>query len=201
MHTVEHAVRHSAEIDSGVLPFGTAGHWHAIHTRYQHEKTVVRALSNKGHDVFLPLYTAVRLWRRRPTELQLPLFPGYLFIQGGMDRQMQILSTPGIIGIVKLGGLPAVVPQEQIAAVRRLVENSSQVEPHAFLQCGDRVRVISGSLNGVEGILIRTKGNYRLVVSMQLLGRSAAVEIDISRVQRICQPLLAARPRRFAAIA
>lgn len=201
MHSAENSAERSAENDSGVLPFEIVSHWHAVHTRHQHEKAVVQALSNKGHDVFLPLYAAIHLWRRRPTELQLPLFPGYLFIQGGMDRQLQILSTPGIIGIVKLGGLPAIIPQEQIAAVRRLIENSSQVEPHAFLQCGDRVMVTSGSLQGVEGILIRTKGAYRLVVSMELLGRSAAVEVDISYVQRMCQPYLAVRPRRFAAIA
>lgn len=191
----------SEEKDLGILQLGAANHWHALHTRYQHEKAVVQALSSKGHNVFLPLYGATRLWRRRPMQLQLPLFPGYLFIQGGIDRQLQILSTPGIISIVKSGGLPAIVPPEQIAAVRRIVENSTRVEPHAFLQCGDRVMVTSGSLQGVEGILVRAKGAFRLVVSMELLGRSAAVEIDVSCVQRTCQPLPATRPRRFAAIA
>ena len=112
----------SAEKDFGILQLGAANHWHALHTRYQHEKAVVQALSSKGHNVFLPLYGATHLWRRRPMQLQLPLFPGYLFIQGGIDRQLQILSTPGVISIVKSGGLPAIVPPEQIAAVRRIVE-------------------------------------------------------------------------------
>jgi transcription antitermination factor NusG len=178
---------------------GRAGNnWHALHTRHQHEKGVTQALTNKGHNVFLPLYGATHLWRGRPTQLQLPLFPGYLFIQGGIDRQLQILTTAGVIGIVKFGDVPATVPAEQIAAVRRIVETSSPVEPHSFLKRGDRVMVTSGSLQGIEGILIRTKGTFRLVVSMDMLGRSASVEIDISCVQPVFQPLLAARAQRFA---
>ncbi|MBZ5641128.1 MAG: UpxY family transcription antiterminator [Acidobacteriia bacterium] len=191
----------STALDLGMPQPGPSGHWHAVHTRYQHEKSVVQALSGKGHHVFLPLYGATHLWRRRPVHLQLPLFPGYLFLQGGLDRQFQILSTPGVVGLVKSGVNAAIVPHEQIAAVRRLVEGSSRVEPHEYLHTGDRVMVTSGSLQGIEGILIRTKGAFRMVVSMELLGRAAAVEIDISCVQRVCQPLPAARPRRIAAIA
>jgi transcription antitermination factor NusG len=188
-------------MDAGIPQFEAASHWHALHTRYQYEKAAVLALSSKGHKVFLPLYGATHLWRRRPTQLQLPLFPGYVFIQGGIDRPLRILSTPGIVGIVKLGGLPAIVPPEQIAAVRRVVDNASRVEPHSFLQSGDRVMVTSGPLQGVEGILVRTKGAFRLVVSVEMLGRSAAVEIDVSCIQRVYQPRLATRPRRLAASA
>jgi len=178
-----------------------AKHWHALHTRHQHEKTIAQTLSNKGHDIFLPLYQATHNWRNRPRQLQLPLFPCYVFVQGGMDRKMQIMSTPGIIGIVRCGTAPAIVPPEQVAAVRRMVENSSQVEPCEFLKRGDRVMVISGPLQGVDGILIRTKGVFRLIVSLEILGRSAAVEIDVSRVRRIGQPLMAARPLPLASIA
>jgi transcription antitermination factor NusG len=190
-----------SEENNRAIQHRATNQWHALHTRYQTEKAVTHALSSKGHHVFLPLYAATHLWRGRPKQLQLPLFPGYVFIQGGIDRQLQILSTPGIIGIVKSGGLPGVVPAEQIAAVRRIVETSPRVEPHSFLQYGDRVMITSGSLRGIEGILLRTKGAFRVVVSMEMLGRSAAVEIDISCVQRTCQSLLAARPRGFAAIA
>ena len=82
----------STQKDTGILQFEAANHWHALHTRYQNEKAVVQALSSKGHTVFLPLYGATHLWRGRPTQLQLPLFPGYVFIQGGIDRQLQILE-------------------------------------------------------------------------------------------------------------
>lgn len=178
-----------------------SGHWHALRTRHQHEKSVVQALSSKGHQVFLPLYRATHLWRGRPVDLQLPLFPGYLFLRGGLERQVQILSTPGVVGLVKSAGKPAIVPAEQIAAVRRLLEHPSRVEPHDYLHCGDRVMVISGPLQGIEGILLCTKGAFRLVVSLELLGRAAAVEVDISCVQKAVQPLPAMRVHRIVAIA
>jgi transcription antitermination factor NusG len=178
-----------------------AGDWHALYTRHQHEKTIARTLSNKGLNVFLPLYGTVRLWRNRPQKLQLPLFPCYVFVQGGMDRQLQIMCTPGIHNIVKSAGRPAIVSQEQIAAVRRILENPTRVEPCEFLQTGDRVAVTSGSLLGVEGILVRVKGMDRLVVSMEMLGRSASVEIDVSRVRRIDQPFMASRAGSLAATA
>jgi transcription antitermination factor NusG len=187
--------------DSGIRPIADAGNWHALYTRHQHEKAIARTLSNKGLTVFLPLYGTIRLWRKRPQKLQLPLFPCYVFVQGGLDHQLQILSTPGIHNIVKLGGRPAIVSPEQIAAVRRIVENPTQVAPCEFLHAGDRVAVTSGSLLGVEGILVRVKGMDRLVVSMEMLGRSASVEIDVSCVRRIGQPLMASGAGSLSATA
>jgi transcription antitermination factor NusG len=102
-----------------------------------------------------------------------------------MDRQLQILTTPGVIHIVKWGGLPAVVPQSQVIAVKQMIESGLIVETHPYLQCGDRVRVKTGPLMGLEGILTRKKTVARLVVSMEMLGRSAAVEIDELNVERI----------------
>jgi len=185
--------------EAGLLQLERDQHWHAVHTRYQYEKSVVQALSYKGHVVFLPLYGAMHLWRGRPTPVQLPLFPGYVFIRGGGDCQLQILSTPGIIGIVKMGGLPSIVPAEQMMTVRRMVESGTGVEPNPFLQSGDRVQVTSGALQGLDGILVRTKGKFRLVVSLEMLGRSASVEIDGSCVQPVFQPSgVAPRPRLAA---
>ena len=92
--------------------------WYAIFTRHQHEKSVAFALSNKNHEVYLPLYRSVRQWQDRAKQLFFPLFPGYVFIRGGMDRQLQILTTPGIIRIVGWSGRPAIVPQNQLDAVR-----------------------------------------------------------------------------------
>lgn len=170
--------------------------WHALYTRHQHEKTVAEALFRKGHAVFLPLYGTTRLWRNRPKQLLLPLFPGYVFIQGGMARPIEILSIPGIICIVNWSGTPAAIPPEQIIAVRRMIENPYRVEPHDFLRCGDRVRVISGALQGMEGILLRIKGKSRLVTSMELLGRSASVEMEESCLESLVQTAL---PRELRA--
>ena len=159
--------------------------WYALFTRYQHEKSVTPSLSNKSYEVYLPLYRSVRRWQDRAKQLWLPLFPCYMFIREGMDRQLQILTTPGVIHIVKWGGQPAVVPQPQVDAVRQIIESGLIVETHPYLQCGDRIRVKTGPLMGLEGILTRKKGVTRLVVSMEMLGRSAAVEIDVLNAERI----------------
>jgi len=159
--------------------------WYAIFTRHQHEKSVAFALSNKNHEVYLPLYRSVRQWQDRAKQLWFPLFPCYVFIREGMDRQLQILTTPGVIHIVGWSGRPAVVPQSQLEAVRRIMESCLLVETHPYLRSGDRVRVKTGSLMGLEGILTRKKGEARLVVSMEMLGQSAAVEIDVLNVERI----------------
>jgi transcription antitermination factor NusG len=176
-----------------------AANWYAIFTRYQHEKSVAMALANKNHEVYLPLLQDVRCWRDRRKQLWRPLFPCYVFIRGGMDQQLQVVSTPGIIQIVSWGGRPAIVPRIQLDAVRRLVESGLSVETHPYLQGGDPVRVRTGPLMGLEGILTRRKGMARLVVSMELLGRSASVEMDAFSVERIGPLPASTLPRRNSA--
>ena len=160
-------------------------HWHALYTRHQHEKTIASVLTNKKFEVFLPLYSAVHSWKDRQKQLVMPLFPCYVFVRGGLDRKLDIITTPGVHAFVTSAGQPAAIPEEQIDAVRRATENSLRVEPHPFLKTGDRVRVKAGLLEGVEGILIRKKNIYRLVISVELLGSSAAVEVDSFSVERI----------------
>ena len=159
--------------------------WYALFTRYQHEKSVAHALALKGFNVYLPLYREFRRWQDREKQLWLPLFTCYVFLCDGMDRQLQILTTPGLLYIVGAAGHPATVPADQLNAVRQMVEGPLPVEPHPFLSSGDRVRVISGPLFGLEGILTRTKASTRLVISMEMLGRSAAVEMDAAQVEKI----------------
>jgi len=175
----------TAELGMKIQSVTGTPNWHALFTRHQHEKSVAIALSYKKYEVFLPLYRSVRQWQDRAKQLWFPLFPCYVFIREGMDRQLQILTTPGIIHIVGWSGRPAIVPQAQLDAVRRITESCLAVESHPYLQSGDRVRVKTGPLVGVEGILVSKKGGDRLVVSMEMLGRSAAVEIDDSNVERI----------------
>jgi transcription antitermination factor NusG len=176
---------HMAIMETKIQSPAGVPNWYALFTRHQHEKSVASALSNKSHEVYLPLYRAVRQWQDRAKQLWIPLFPCYVFIREGMDRQLQILTTPGIIHIVGWGGRPAIVPEGQLDAVKRILDSRLTVETHPYLQSGDRVRVKTGSLMGVEGILARKKGGARLVVSLEMLGRSAAVEIDVFNVERI----------------
>lgn len=171
--------------DTGQASAEPLAPWHALYTRHQHEKMVADLLSRKGFDVFLPVYNATRRWKDRTKELSLPLFPSYVFVKGGLDRQLQIMTTPGVCSLLTVAGRAAVIPDEEISAVQRMVASSSHVEPHPFLKCGDRVRVISGALEGIEGILVRKKNSIRLVLSVELLMKSVAIEVDAWTVERI----------------
>ncbi len=164
-------------------------HWWAIYTRHQHEKVIADVLSAKGFEIFLPLYDSIRRWRDRQMLLSLPLFPCYLFVRGGLSRRFQILNTPGVHMALTHGDRIALIPEKEIEAIRRTVEGPFRMEPHPFLRCGDRVRVIRGSLEGVEGILIRKKNQFRLVLSVDMLAKSVAVEIDASNVESMLEPV------------
>jgi len=159
--------------------------WWAVYTRHQHEKAAAEMMTTKGLEVFLPLYESVRRWRDRRKLLSLPLFPGYLFVRGIPARRLQVLTTPGVHMILNRGDEAATIPEEEIQAIRRAVEGNCRIEPHPFLKCGQRVRVKCGSLSGIEGILERKKSVFRLVLSVQMLAQSVAVEIDAADVEPV----------------
>jgi transcription antitermination factor NusG len=162
-----------------------ASDWWALYTRHQHEKTVAEMLSAKGFEVFLPLYESMRRWKDRRKLLTLPLFPCYVFVRGGLNRRLQVVTTPGVHMILFRGEDVAIIPGAEILAIQRAVAGSSRVEPHPLLKCGERVRVIWGSLEGVEGILVRKKNLCRLVLSVDMMAQSVAVEIDASDVEPV----------------
>ena len=170
--------------------------WYALYTRHHHEKVVAKALTAKGFTVFLPLYSASRQWKDRTKVITLPLFSCYVFVQGGLERHLAIVTTAGIHDFVCCAGLPARIPQQEIDGVRQVVERAIKIEPHPFIKCGDRVRVRTGPLEGVEGILVRKKNFSRLVLTVELLGKSAAVEVDVSTVARINSPALGASTQK-----
>ena len=159
--------------------------WWALYTRHQHEKLVAEVLSMKGFEVFLPLYESVRRWKDRKKVLALPLFPCYVFVRGGLDRRLPIVTTPGVHMVLRCGEQVAIIPDEEIDAIQRTLTGRMGVEPHPFLQCGEKVRVKRGSLAGVEGILLRKKNRYRLVLSVSMLAQSVAVEIDAMDVEPV----------------
>jgi len=158
--------------------------WYALYTRHQHEKTVAEILTSKGFEVFLPLYETSHRWKDRAKLLSLPLFPCYVFLNGGLERRLDIVTTPGIHSLVSYAGQPAAISFSEMEDLRRVVGSGVRVEPHPFLKCGDQVRVKHGPLEGVEGILVRKKNLYRLVLSIEMLGKSAAVEVDAFTVER-----------------
>jgi transcription antitermination factor NusG len=176
--------------------------WWALYTRHQHEKTVTETLSAKGFEVFLPLYESTRRWKDRTKFLTLPLFPCYVFVRGGLDRKLQVVTTPGIHMILYRGDRVAVIPEPEIEAIRRAVSGEHRVEPHPFLKCGMRVRVTRGALEGVEGILTRKKNQCRLILSVDMLAQSVAIEIPASDVEPCAAPIPVAviAPPQFARI-
>lgn len=163
----------------------TAAPWWAVYTRYQHEKVVAQMLATKGFEVFLPLYDSVRRWKDRSKLLSLPLFPCYVFVRGDSDRRLQVMTTPGIHMVLTHGERVAVIPNEELDAIKIAISSSVKVEPHPFLRCGERVRVTRGSLKGVVGILLRKKSVFRLVLSVEMLAQSVAVEVDAADVEAV----------------
>lgn len=159
--------------------------WYAIYTRFRHEKTVAQILTTKGLEIFLPLYESAHRWKDRTKLVSLPLFPCYVFLKGSLDRRLDIMNTPGFHAIVSAAGQPAAIPPNEIEAIRKTIESGARVNPYPFMKCGERVRVKRGPLTGVEGILVRVKNQFRLVVSVEMLGKAVAVEVDASVVERV----------------
>ena len=159
--------------------------WYAIYTRHQHEKAIARNLAGKGFEVFLPLFSSVHQWKDRNQQLWLPLFPCYVFLKQGLERRLEILTTPGIHAFVSCGHRPAPIPSTEIAAIQRAVESGVPLERHPFLKCGEWVSVLHGPLAGIRGILQRQKNVSRLILSVEILGQSAAVEVDACAVVRV----------------
>lgn len=168
--------------------------WWAIYTRHQHEKTVAEILKMKGVEVFLPLYASMRRWKDRRQLVHFPLFPGYVFVRERLAQKLHVLTTPGVHMILSQGDRAALIPEHEIEAIRRTVGGERPVEPHPFLKCGERVRVTRGSLSGIEGILVRKKNVFRLVLSVQMLAQSVAVEIDASDVEPVGAHVTASLP-------
>jgi transcription antitermination factor NusG len=152
--------------------------WYAAYTCAHHEKHVARQLEEKNINCYLPLYRSVRRWKDRQKELDLPLFPGYVFVQIAPEERLRVLQTSSVVRFVSFGGYPAALDDGEIEGLRIGVVNGVQVEPCPFLKVGQRVRIKHGALAGVEGMLVRKKDKLRLVLSVDLLMRSVTVEVQ-----------------------
>jgi len=152
--------------------------WFALQVRSRYESNVASYLDGKGYEWFLPTFQSRRKWSDRIKQVTLPLFPGYLFCRFNAQDRLPILKTPGLISIVGTAKVPTAVDEVEIEALRQLVQSGLPRQPWPYLQVGQRVRIEHGALCGLEGILLRHKGQDRLVLSVTLLQRSTAVEID-----------------------
>ena len=160
-------------------------HWYAVYTCANHERSVADQLMSRGVENFLPQYESVRRWKDRKVRLRLPLFPGYVFVHLALQNRLHVLQVPGVVRLVGFDGHPVAVPEEEVARVRRFLSEGLHAEPHRYLQVGRRVRVKSGPLAGVEGIFLRARNKCRIVVSMDPIMRSIAVEVDATDVESV----------------
>jgi len=159
--------------------------WFALQVRSRLERSIAANLQAQGYECFLPTYKARRRWSDRVKEVEFPLFPGYLFSRFDLQDRLPVLVTPGVLQIVGIGRNPVPVDENEINSVRRIVRSGFPRQPWPFLQLGDRVRIERGPLYGIEGILLGLKGHHRIVVSVSLLQRSVALEIDEAWVRRV----------------
>ena len=152
--------------------------WYAVYTNANHEKRVAQQLGQRSIEHILPLYDSVRRWKDRRVHLQMPLFPGYVFVRFALRDRLQVLQIPSVAHLVSFSGRPAPLPIEDVQTIQHCLNHGRQVEPHPYLQAGRRARVRSGPLQGLEGIILRRKNRMRFVLSFELIMRSVAVEID-----------------------
>jgi transcription antitermination factor NusG len=152
--------------------------WYAAYTRANHEKRVSEQLGVSRVEHFLPLCISVRRWKDRRIRLDMPLFPGYVFVRMALRDRLQVLQVPGVACLVGFNGMPAVLPADEIETLRASLVGGVRAQPHPYLAVGRRVKLQSGPLAGLTGILVRRKSGARFVVSVDLIRRSVAVELD-----------------------
>ena len=156
--------------------------WYAVHTCANHEKRVASQLVEREVEHFLPLYHSVRRWSDRRVELDVPLFPGYVFVRLELRDRLRVLQIPSVVHLVGFGGLPVALPDTEMEIMRSGLSQSLRAEPHPFLTVGRRVRITGGAFAGLEGILKKKKGSLRAVVSLTLIQRSVALDVDVADV-------------------
>jgi len=188
---VETAIPRAEQVDSAV-PLDPSSSfceplWYAAYTSANHEKRVAEQLKWRSVEHFLPLYDAVRLWKDRRVQLRLPLFHGYIFVRLALKDRIHVLQVPGIAKLVGFNGMPVALPQQEIESLRANLESGVRAEPHPFMTAGRRVRVKRGPLAGLTGTLLKRKRRTRFVVSLELIHRAVAVEIDEADVEPVPQ--------------
>jgi transcription antitermination factor NusG len=157
--------------------------WFAIQTKLRREKDAAAQLEFRGYDVYLPLYKKHNRWSDRMVEVECPLFPGYLFCRVDCSRPFPIVTVSGVLSIVGRGRQPESIPEHEILAVDRMLQSGLLATPYPYLQEGERVMIVKGPLCGVDGLVVRNKSKCKVIVSINLLQRSVAVELDYDAVR------------------
>jgi transcription antitermination factor NusG len=156
--------------------------WYAAYTCANHEKHVAAELGAREVEHFLPLYSSVRRWKDRRVRLELPLFPGYVFVRFALRDRLRVVQIPSVVRLVGFGGLPTALPESEMEIMRSGLSEGLRAQPHPFLTVGRPVRITGGPFAGLEGVLKRRKSSLRVVVSLDLIQRSVAVDVEAADV-------------------
>lgn len=161
--------------------------WRALRVRSRHDRVIAEHLSSRGIEYFAPSYIAKRRWSDRVKQLELPLFPGYVFCRFEPEQKRDVLTTPGVTSIVTFGSVLAEVSEEEIGAVRAIVASGRPYRPWPYMNVGDLVYIEGGCMEGLRGTLARERDEFRVVVNVEILRRSVAVEIDRDSIRPVRQ--------------
>jgi transcription antitermination factor NusG len=159
--------------------------WFALQVRTRWEGSTAVLLSGKGYETFLPTYKTEKRWNARRREVNAPLFPGYVFCRFDAQKRLPVLITPGVIAVVGRGRVPLPVDGSEMAAIQAVIASGLRAEPWPYLEIGQRVRIERDALEGLEGILVNFRGSHRIIMSVSLLHRSVALEIDRACVRSV----------------
>jgi transcription antitermination factor NusG len=162
--------------------------WYALQVRSRKESYVASQITGHGFECLLPTYKSIRKWSDRVKELEQPLFPGYLFCRFDFQSRRPIVTTPGVLQVVGYGRTAIPVSDEEIQALQLAVSTDVPKQSWPYLEVGQRVKVNYGPLTGLEGILVNVKGNHRVVLSVTLLQRSVAMEVEVSWLSAVKEP-------------
>jgi transcription antitermination factor NusG len=166
----------------GPGPSRAASQWFAVYTQSRHEHRVAQHFATQAIQHFLPLYRAQRQWKDRRATLELPLFPNYLFVQIALEARVAVLRTPGVVGFVSSGAKPSPLDDYEIETLRSGL-HLRKVTPHSYLVVGERVRIRSGPMRGLEGVLVRQNNSDRVVITLSQIKQSIAVEISADELE------------------
>jgi transcription elongation factor/antiterminator RfaH len=156
--------------------------WYAAYTSSRHEKTVAEHLRQREVECFLPLYETVRRWNNGRHRVQLPLFPSYVFVRMELRNKLRVLQVPGLVQLVTFQGSPAALPDAEVETLRSALTAGVLAQPYRYLNVGSKVEVCRGPLQGMRGILLRHQGQFRVVISVEMIMRSIVVEVDASDI-------------------
>jgi transcription antitermination factor NusG len=159
--------------------------WFALTAKPRHEKAVAQNLRSKGLESFLPLYKARRQWTDRYQTVDMPLFPGYVFCRFAYTSKLPVLNTPGVTSVVGFCNVPTPVSDDEISRIQAIQASGLPAQPWPYVRVGQKARIERGSLAGLEGVLLREKDSLRVVVSVELLQRAVAVEIDRDMIRAV----------------